>query len=179
MDADLQRVRQILGRAPATLSALLLGLPPAMTRGNEGGETWSAFEVVAHLANTERVDWIPRLRMILEHGESREFERVDRTAFRRAGEGKELAEVLAEFARLRTANLACLESLNLTEQDLEVRGRHPAFGPVTAGQLLSTWAAHDLTHLHQISRILAYPLREAVGPWKAYLGVLHCNGHGT
>ena len=69
--------------------------------------------------------------------------------------------------------------MNLSAIDLELRGRHPAFGSVTLSQLLATWAAHDLTHLHQLSRVLAQPYREAVGPWSAYLGVLHCSGHGA
>lgn len=40
-------------------------------------------------------------------------------------------------------------------------------------------AAHDLTHLHQISRIMAIQYREVVGPWTEYLGVMNCNGHSS
>jgi hypothetical protein len=63
--------------------------------------------------------------------------------------------------------------------DLERHGRHPVLGAVTLGQLLATWAAHDLTHLHQIARVMAHQYREAVGPWSKFLGVLQCNGHGS
>ena len=52
-----------------------------------------------------------------------------------------------------------------------LRGQHPDLGAVTLSQLLSTWAVHDLTHLHQISRTMAHQYREAVGPWIKYLGV--------
>jgi DinB family protein len=85
--------------------------------------------------------------------------------------------LLDELARLRATNLDRLRAFNLQPSDLDRRGRHPAFGSVTLSQLLATWAAHDLTHLHQISRTMAYQYGEAVGPWTAYLGVMHCTGH--
>jgi hypothetical protein len=80
---------------------------------------------------------------------------------------------------LRSENLNELRALNLTPEDLARRGRHPALGVVTLSQLLATWAAHDLTHLHQVSRVMAQQYRDAVGPWSAYLGVLHCAGHSA
>src|ERR1700731_4713036 len=98
---------------------------------------------------------------------------------RNEGEGKTLEQLLDEFARSRAENLDELRALNLRREDLERRGRHPAFGVVTLSELLATWATHDLTHLHQISRIMAHQYREAVGPWSAYLGVLQCAGHSS
>ena len=97
----------------------------------------------------------------------------------RDSEGKSLSQLLDEFARLRSENLGELRALKLPPQDLERRGRHPALGVVTLSQLLATWAAHDLTHLHQVSRVMAHQYREAVGPWSAYLGVLQCAGHSA
>jgi hypothetical protein len=86
---------------------------------------------------------------------------------------------LDDFARLRAANLDELRTWNLQPNDLERRGRHPSLGVVTLSGLLATWAAHDLTHLHQISRVMAYQYRETVGPWSQYLGVLKCSGHSS
>ena len=91
--------------------------------------------------------------------------------------GKTLAQLLDEFARARAKGLDELRGLQLTAQDLERRGRHPAFGAVTLSELLAAWAAHDLTHLHQISRIMAYQVREAAGPWVRFMGVMQCAGH--
>jgi hypothetical protein len=116
--------------------------------------------------------------MILELGDTRTFEPFDRLAQKRESEGKPLGQLLDEFARTRAENLDELRAMKLSPSDLERRGRHPVFGPVTLSQLLATWAAHDLTHLHQLSRVMAYQYRDAVGPWSAYLGVLHCTGHG-
>jgi DinB superfamily len=135
--------------------------------------------VVAHLVHCERCDWMPRAKIILEFGQSRPFDPFDRFAHQRESRGKSLGELLGEFASSRTANLNELKALNLQSVDVKRRGQHPALGVVTLSELLATWAAHDLTHLHQISRIMAHQYRAAVGPWSAYMGVLRCNGHGS
>jgi hypothetical protein len=146
---------------------------------NEGEKTWSAFDVIGHLIHGERTDWMPRAKMILQFGENKAFEPFDRLAQERESQGKSLAQLLDEFARLRSENLNELRGLNLKPEDFARSGLHPALGVVTLSELLATWAAHDLTHLHQISRVMAHQYREAVGPWSAYLGVLHCAGHSA
>jgi hypothetical protein len=162
----------ILGRMPATLDALLRGLPAAWVIANEGNDTWSPFDVVGHLIHGERTDWMPRVRLILEHGETRTFDTFDRFAQFTASEGRTLDGLLDEFARLRQDNLRVLTALRLTAQDLERRGRHPALGVVTLRQLLATWVAHDLDHVMQISRVLASQYADEVGPWHAYLRII-------
>ena len=175
----LEHTISLLTRTPAALNAFLRDLPETWTFRNEGENTWSAFEVVGHLNYGERTDWMPRARMILQFGESQKFEPFDRWGYLRESQGKSLGQLLDEFARLRSENVAELCALNLREEDLKLRGRHLALGTVTLSELLATWAAHDLTHLHQISRIMAHQYREAVGPWSAYLGVLQCAGHSS
>jgi hypothetical protein len=169
----------LLSRTPPAFDALLRDLPDVWTRRNEDGDTWSVFDVIGHLVQGERTDWMARAKIILQFGETRVFDPYDRLEQRRESEGKSLGQLLDEFASLRAANLDGLQALNLTAEDLRRRGRHPSFGSVTLSQLLATWAAHDLTHLHQISRIMAQQYRAAVGPWRAYLGVLHCQGHSS
>jgi hypothetical protein len=169
----------VLTRTPAALDALLRGLPNSWVYCNEGKDTWSAFDIVGHLIVGERTDWMPRARIILDHGEARPFDPFDRFAQERESQGKSLEQLLDEFARLRKENLAALRELNLQSEDLTRRGRHPALGSVTLSELLATWAVHDLTHLHQLSRVMADQYRDVVGPWKAYLGVLQCNGHSA
>lgn len=169
----------VLTRTPATLDALLRGLPEMWVRSNEGNDTWSAFDIVGHLIVGERSDWIPRARIILENGETRAFDPFDRFAQLKEGRDKSLEQMLDEFARLRKENLAALRALDLQREDLARRGKHPALGVVTMSQLLATWAAHDMTHLHQLARVMAHQYRDAVGPWGAYLGVLKCAGHSA
>ena len=176
---NLTQTTAVLTRTPAALDAWLRGLPDIWVRSNEGKDTWSAFDIVGHLIVGERTDWMPRARMILEQGEARPFDPFDRFAQRKESQGKSLEQLLDEFARLRRENLTALETLNLRPQDLARRGRHPALGVVTLSELLATWALHDLTHVHQLSRVMAHQYRDAVGPWSAYLGVLQCAGHSA
>jgi len=164
MEFDLGHTISLLSRTPAVLKTLLGDLPETWTLRNEGENTWSAFDVVGHLIHGERTDWMPRTRMILQSGEAQTFEPFDRWGHVRESQGKSLGQLLEEFAGLRSGNLSELRALNQRQEGLERRGRHPAFGVVTLSELLATWAAHDLTHLHQISRVMAHQYREAVGP---------------
>jgi DinB superfamily len=180
----LAEVIAILSRTPAALDALLRGLPDTWVLSNEGAtaegkETWSAFDIVGHLIVGERTDWMARVRIILEDGEARPFDPFDRFAQEIESRGKSLEQLLDEFTRLRNENVAALRAMKLQQEDLARRGTHPALGAVTLSQLLATWAVHDLTHLHQLSRVMAHQYRDVVGPWGAYLGVLHCGGHGA
>lgn len=173
MRFDLQDAMALLSRTPATLAALLDALPEGFTAGTEGGETWSPFDVIGHLIHGEQTDWMPRLRIILEHGTSRTFERFDRLAQFEMSKGKLLRQLLDEFAVLRARNLQDLDALHLTGDDLRKQGTHPALGTVTAEQLLATWVVHDLDHIVQVARTMAKQYRVEVGPWEQYLSVLH------
>ena len=168
----LEDAAAMLARTPAALDALLRGLPDEWIFANEGGDTWSPFDVIGHLIHGERTDWVPRAKIILEHGEARAFEPFDRFAQFAESEGRTLASLLDEFAALRQQSLRDLAALQLTEADLGRRGRHPAFGVVTLRELLSTWVAHDMDHVAQISRVLARQYSDEVGPWRAYLRII-------
>jgi hypothetical protein len=162
----------ILARTPGTLDALLRGLPDGWIAAHEGGETWSPFDVIGHLIHGERTDWVPRARIIREHGEARAFEKFDRFAQLALSQGRTLDSLLDEFTALRKENLGELAAMRLTDDDLERRGRHPELGVVTMRQLLATWMAHDLDHVVQISRALARQYSDEVGPWRAYLRII-------
>lgn len=169
---DISRTLEILERTPAVLRTLLLGLSDSWTHGNYGEGTWSGYQVVGHLIVAERDDWVPRLRRIMEHGERRPFDPFPHDATAARGSAVPLSELLDEFRRARETSLRDLRALNLTPADLARTGTHPALGRVTAGQLLSTWAVHDLHHLRQICLAMAWQSREDVGPWRAYLNTL-------
>ena len=177
MEQNLELSLALLARTPASLNALLRDLPDAWTHRNEGADSWTVFDVLGHLIHGEYTNWLPRARTILDYGESRPFGRFDRFAQFRESQGKQLSGLLDQFARVRAENVDQVRAMNLTPGDLEKRGRHPVLGVVTLSELLSTWVAHDLTHLHQIARIMAFQYREAVGPWSKFLGVMQCAGH--
>jgi hypothetical protein len=172
MDFDVTKGAAVLERTPGVLRLLLSGLPDDWINGNEGPETWSPYDNIGHLAHGEKADWIARAEIILAQGENRRFRPFDRQAQFRESAGKSLDDLLDEFEQLRMRNVATLRGWNLTDAQLALQGEHPAFGLVTLRQLLSTWVAHDLGHIQQISRVMAKQYREAVGPWRAYLPVL-------
>ena len=172
MDFDLTPSVTVLERTPHALRAMLEGLPPAWIDADEGPETWSPYVIVGHLVHGERTDWIPRARVILAQGPQRRFTPYDRFAQFRESQGKSLADLLDEFARLRRDNLVTLAGWHLTDAQLALEGEHPEFGRVTLRQLLATWVAHDLGHVAQAARVMAKQYREAVGPWRAYLPVM-------
>lgn len=162
----------ILTRTPRALDAMLRGLPAGWIDAHEGGDTWSPFDVVGHLIHGERTGWIPRARVILEHGETRAFDRFAQVAPSsvRTIDGQD--GLLDEFARARDQSLRDLAALAVTDADLDRRGRHPELGTVTLRQLLATWVAHDLDHIVQISRAMARQYSDEVGAWRAYLRII-------
>ena len=172
MPFDLQQSRTLLARTPEVLNTWLSGLPDEWTRANEGPDTWSAFDIVGHLVHGERTDWIPRVRILLEHGESRAFDPFDRFAQFDESAGKTLENLLDEFAEARAKTLALLAEIDITPADFSRRGVHPSLGTVTLENLLATWVAHDLGHIAQIARVMAKHYAREVGPWIQYLPVL-------
>jgi DinB family protein len=172
MPLDLEETKILLRRTPDVLGALLRSLPDAWAHENEGPGTWSSFDVVGHLIEAEETNWILRVRHLIAHGNSAVFPPFDRFGFVGRSQGKSMAELLDTFKEARARSLRDLDTLRLSPEDLEREGRHPEFGRVTLGQLLATWAIHDLNHLGQIVDVLARQHTEAVGPWRAFLGIL-------
>jgi hypothetical protein len=172
MNYSVELAIPILERTPGVLSAMLAGLPDEWVRATDGPDTWSAFDVVGHLIHGERTDWIPRVRHILEKGESEPFTPFDREAMFEASRGKTMEALLDEFAVLRAENMAALRAFALTPTDLARRGLHPGLGSVTLEQHLATWTAHDLGHIRQIAQTLGRQYKDAIGPWRAYLSMM-------
>jgi hypothetical protein len=169
---SLAHTLQVLERTPSVLDALLRGLDPAWHRADEGPETWSPFDVVGHLLHGEETDWIPRARIILEHGEEMTFEPFDRFAQLTRFAGRSLEGLLDRFHEARRESLATLRGWDLAPEQLALLGRHPELGTVTLGELLATWTVHDLGHVAQITRVMSKRYADEVGPWRAYLPVL-------
>lgn len=172
MKYNLHSACSILERTPAVLHALLSGLEEKWTHQNEGPDTFSPYDVIGHLVHGEKTDWMPRTRHLLAHGTSIPFEPYDRFAQYRESEGKTLEDLLSEFDTLRKENIIALKGLALTEADLDKKGMHPSLGEVTLRHMLSTWVVHDLTHIAQVTRVMAKQYREEMGPWPAFFRIL-------
>ena len=173
MSFTVEKSIEILERTPEVLETMLQNVSADWTENNEGGETWSVFDVLGHLVHGEKTDWIARMEIILSDAPDKKFAPFDRFAQFEESRGKTLCELLEEFKGLRKKNVDVLRSKKLTIENLEQKGVHPAFGEVTLKQLLATWTVHDLDHISQISRVMAKQYKEAVGPWTQYLKILN------
>ena len=171
MQFDLEEAVSVLARTPATLRAMLEAVPEPWVRQNEGGESWSPFDVVGHLIDGEETDWIPRAKIILSRS-GEPFVPFDRFAHKAKNREKTLGQLLDRFAQWRRANLETLRSFKLRGSDLSLPGVHPELGAVTLGQLLATWVVHDLGHIAQVARVMAHQYHSEVGVWEQYLPVL-------
>ncbi len=173
MQYQTEHAVEVLSRTPEVLKTMLGGLSDPWVLNNYGPETFSPFDVVGHLIHGERTDWIPRARIILEHGESRTFEPFDRYAMYEDSSGQTIRQLLDTFASLRRDNIETLRALNPTPQQLRLCGTHPELGTVSLEALLATWVAHDLNHLAQIAKAMAYQYNDAVGAWHPYISILN------
>lgn len=173
MEFELNKSVEILQRTPKILRILLGNLPMDLTHQNEGGDSWSAFEILGHLIHGERTDWVPRVKILLGKNETKEFEPFDRFAHLQSSKGKSLNELITQFEKLRLGNIEEVKDLRISINDLELTGIHPELGTVTLKQLFATWVVHDLSHIAQVSRVMAKQYKDEVGPWESYLGILH------
>jgi len=164
---------EILERTPEVLSTLLSGLTDDWVMNNEGPETFSPYDVIGHLIHGEKTDWTARTKMILEFGNTKTFVPWDRFAQYEESKGKTLPQLLEEFARIRKENMIWFKGLNLTEEDLDKKGMHPKLSNVTLRNLLSTWVIHDLTHIAQVTRVMAKQYKQEMGPWVDFFRIMN------
>jgi len=172
MKYNVAHALEILERTPGVLSSLLYGLSDDWIMNNEGPETFSPYDVVGHLIHGEKADWTERIKRIQEYGNTKAFDIFDRFAMYEESKGKSMQQLLQEFDGLRKNNISWFRSLQLTETDLDKPGLHPKLGEVTLRNLVSTWVVHDLTHLAQITRVMAKQYKEEVGPWVQFFRIL-------
>ncbi len=172
MTFEMDQAIEVLERTPRALRGMLAGISDAWSKANCGPDTFSPFDVIGHLIHGERTDWIPRMETILRHGPDRPFEPFDRYAMFATSQGKSIDELLIEFERLRHASIVKLRAADVSMPKLSLRGTHPTLGSVTLENLLATWVVHDLNHVSQIAKSMAYQFRRAVGPWREYLSIL-------
>ena len=173
MNYDLDHGLELLKRTPGTLESLTSGLSPEWLHADEGSDTWNPWDVIAHLTDLERTDWLLRVKIILEHGRGRPFDPEDSRAFRTKFQGRSVESLLEEFASLRKDNLETMRGLDLGPDQLALHGAHPTLGDVMLSQLLAAWVVHDLNHIAQIVRVMAKQYDTVVGPWKEYLPLLN------
>ena len=173
MKFNLQQAIRILEKTPMVIRTMLSNLDSTWTRTNEGGDSWSPYDVVGHLVHGEKTDWMPRLEIMMQDGPIQAFKPYDRFAQVEMSKGKSLEELLDAFELLRKENLKTLRSKNISESDLMRKAIHPSLGEITLSQMLSAWTVHDQGHIAQIARVLAKNYTDEVGPWTNFLTILN------
>lgn len=172
MKFELNKTIEILEQTPEVLYALLQGISDDWVYNNEGDSSWSVFDVVGHLIVCEKTDFIPRCEMMLTEPEDKMLTSIDMNAQFINDKGKTLGMLLIEFDQLRKENIMKLHAFDLADNDYLKTAMHPKIGQLTLGELLATWATHDLNHIAQITRVMAKQYKEAVGPFIEFLNIL-------
>ncbi|MGK4567461.1 DinB family protein [Flavobacterium sp. 3HN19-14] len=131
-----------------------------------------AKEVVAHLIVCENTDWLPRARIMLSDKTDRTLERIDMTADFAIARDNSTETLLTEFKMLRERSITALKGFNLQENDFEKSAFHPLILEVNLRQLIAAWVTHDLSHLAQISRVMAQQYKGEVGTFKEFLKII-------
>jgi DinB family protein len=173
MTFDFNSSLPILERTPNVVGQMLSGLSDEWTTVNEGGDSWTAFDVVGHLTYCDTYDWLVRIKHILHKRNTVPLPPFDRFAQLYLNKHKSLEEVLLDFKTTRQDVLKQVQDLKLGEHDYQLDGLHADLGAVKLSQLLAAWVVHDLSHLSQIARIMAMQYKSAVGPWIKYLRILN------
>lgn len=171
MNFEINKAIEILERTPLAIEALLKGISEEWLNNNEGENTWSPYDIVGHLIHGEKTDWIPRAKIILSNSSHKTFTPFDRFA-QMNEQPKTIEQLLEEFKERRRENIQELRSLQIDNTKLKEKGIHPDLGEVNLKELLSTWVAHDLGHIAQISRVMAKQYKNEVGAWEKYLTIL-------
>jgi hypothetical protein len=167
---DSARLITRLEGAPAALVSLLAGMPAADARWKPSPADWSILEILCHLGDEEVEDFRMRLHLTLERpGEAWPPIDPEGAARERQYNEQDFGAALARFGRERAASMQWLRTLG--EVDWNMAHQHPKFGPIRAGELLVSWAAHDALHLRQIAkRLHQLAERDGGGFSAAYAG---------
>jgi len=173
MQYDIAKSLEILERTPSVLTSLLSGIDDEWIMNNEGPDTFSPYDVIGHLVYGEKTDWPVRVKIILDHGTSKSFDPFERFAMYEESKGKTIQQLLYEFEEIRKHNIIWVRSLDLQEPDYDKKGMHPKLGEVTLRNLLAAWIVHDLTHIAQITRVMAKQYKTEIGPWVEFFRILN------
>jgi hypothetical protein len=163
----LKQVLEILATTPEKLQREISTMSRREMQTRAAPNKWSVQEVLAHLADVEELGM--RSRVVAMVGqENPTLPSFDQEA--RAAE-MEYSKIdprrsLASLARQRRANVQWLRKLRPAQ--LKRKGVHEKVGEISAEELITEWAFHDLGHLKQILEIKRYALYPHMGNMQAF-----------
>lgn len=153
-----------LSHTQAVISSLVEGVLPEQARWKPAADRWSIVEVVNHLADEEQEDFRARLDKILHHP-GQPFAPIDppRWAVERKYNERDLIESLGRFLEERRKSLQWLRGLQAPNWEQSYQLPH---GTIRAGDILASWAAHDLLHVRQLAKLHWEYLNRESSPFK-------------
>ena len=142
-----------LARFGHTLPAVARVFSSADIIWKPDAESWSALEIVCHLADEEAEDFPTRVFLTLEDTQL-DWPGIDPVGWAKARDyqSRDLKSELARFVELRAKNIEKLHALD--HPDWSSTKAHPQFGDIVASDLLAAWCAHDALHLRQLAKRL-------------------------
>jgi hypothetical protein len=160
---DIARLISRLDANAGIFRLLLTGVNDEQARWKPTPDRWSLLEVTCHLADEERDDFRKRLDLTLHRPEAA-WPPIDPPAWamERGYNSRDLASSLADFLSERERSVVWLRLLE--PFNLQAAVEHPKLGRLTAGDLFSSWVAHDLIHIRQCNRLHYEYLTQAVAP---------------
>ncbi len=148
---DLNACIDSLESSGRAIRELIGSLPERSMRWKPTGGRWSLLEILGHLCDEESDDFGLRLRLTIEEPES-DWPPIDpeNTVIQRRHNKADANELVSLFSTGRARSLTWLRGLD--EESMAAVKIHPRFGSMRAGDLMASWALHDLLHLAQIAR---------------------------
>jgi hypothetical protein len=160
---NLESAIQQLDHQSQAIAQLVQVIDIEQARWRPDAEAWSMLEVIGHLVDEEREDFRARVKQILE---GTEFSPIHPGAWvtERGYNQRELAPMLQEFLSEREASLAWLKTLTDANIDWDKLYIDPE-RPIPAGEMLSSWVAHDLLHLRQLIELRYLYFQQQAKPY--------------
>jgi hypothetical protein len=143
---------EVLAQTATTLAEIVGKHSAALLRARPFEGKWTPNEVIGHLTDSE---WVYgyRLRLILcEDNPTILGTNQDSWVASLRHNEREPSELVEIFRVLRQLNLTMWR--RTSPADLERIGQHNERGPESLGMMLQLVAAHDLSHLDQITRYI-------------------------
>jgi hypothetical protein len=160
---DLQFYIQQLSCSANAIHAMAQNVNDEQARWRPNPASWSMVEVINHLYDEEREDFRAHLHGVLQVP-IHPWSEIDPQAWvtERGYQDRDFASSAENFLLERVESLAWLRSLG--ETNWQVAYDAPG-GKLTAGDLLASWAAHDLLHLRQLNELCYAILIQASAPY--------------
>jgi hypothetical protein len=152
-----------LTRSAEIIRALLEGISPEEARLKPAADSWSILEVTCHLYDEEREDFREHLDFIL-HRQSEAWHPIDPVGWvaERKYNEQDFHEMQSKFFAERARSHEWLRGLQHANWDAVFTSR---FGSLSAGDMISSWVAHDNLHIRQLVELRRLRIEMITSPY--------------